>query len=65
MTTSIPSSPGFINKLFSLIPSPYGKNSAAKMQSKQNSHGGSNESVTINGPINGPVNVSNGGNTIS
>ena len=65
MTTSIPSSPGFINKLFSLIPSPYGKNSAAKMQSTQNSHGGSNESVTINGPINGPVNVSNGGNTIS
>ena len=65
MTTSIPSSPGFMNTLLSLISSPYGKNSAAKMQSKQNSHGGSNESVTINGPINGPVNVSNGGNTIS
>ena len=65
MTTSIHSSPGFIKKLYSLIPSPYGKNSAAKMQSKQNSHDGSNKSVTINGPINGPVNVSNGGNTIS
>jgi len=61
MTTLIPSSPGFMNTLLSLVSPLFGKNSAAKMQSKQNSNGGINESVTVNGP----VNVSNGGNTIS